>query len=212
MFIYICKLYNLNLQFGSFLEIYWLIDWLNLFDLSDNGDDDFPEDGGSDIESETEEEYTESDITDEGELEQNVFGTGPIPKRRRGCRTRGDIREGINVSGERSGTHPPQDERLGTQPPQDEWPVAPRIAEEGESSRDKDDDAGGNEKDNHQWTTEVKEPPVYPFQANPGVLIETPKNLQPTFSFEVFFNDEVIEFFVAETNSNAEKVCQNMAI
>ena len=75
-------------------------------------------DGGSDIESETEEEYTESDITDEGELEQNVFGTGPIPKRRRGCRTRGDIREGINVSGERSGTHPPQDERLGTQPPQ----------------------------------------------------------------------------------------------
>ena len=64
-------------------------------------------DGGSDIESETEEEYTESDITDEGELEQNVFGTGPIPKRRRGCRTRGDIREGINVS-----THPPQDVEL----------------------------------------------------------------------------------------------------
>ena len=52
----------------------------------------------------------------------------------------------------------------------------------------------------------------YPFQANPGVLFETPENLQPTFFFEVFLNDEVIEFFVAETNSYAEKVCQNMAI
>ena len=40
---------------------------------------------GSDIESETEEEYTESDTTDEDELEQNILGTGPISKRRTGC-------------------------------------------------------------------------------------------------------------------------------
>ena len=122
----------------------------NLFDLSDDGDDDFPVGSGSDIESETQEEYTESDTTDEDELEQNVFGNDPIPKRRRGYRTRGGIRVGFNVSGERSGTQPPQDEQLGTQPPQDEQPAAPRIAEEGESSRDKDSDTDGNEKDNHR--------------------------------------------------------------
>ena len=180
----------------------------NLFGLCDDGDDDFPVGSGSEIESETEEEHTESDTTDEDKLEQNVFGTGPIPKRRRGCRTRG----GINVSGERRGTQPPQDEQLGTQPPQDERPAAPRIAEEGKSSRDKDCDTGGNEKDNYRWTTEVKTPRVYPFQANPGVLIQTSENLRPTFSFEVFLNEEVIEFFVAETNSYAEKVCQSMFI
>ena len=112
----------------------------NLFDLSDDGDDDFPVGSGSDIESETQEEYTESDTTDEDELEQNVFGTGPIPKQRRECGTRAGIRVGFNVSGEISGTQPPQDER----------PAAPWIAEEGESSRDKDSDTGGNEKDNHQ--------------------------------------------------------------
>ena len=55
------------------------------FDLSDDGDDDFPVGSGSDIESETEEEYTESDTTDEDELEQNILGTGPISKRRTGC-------------------------------------------------------------------------------------------------------------------------------
>ena len=97
----------------------------NLFDLSDDGDDDFPVGSGSDIESETQEEYTESDTTDEDELEQNVFGTGPIPKQRRECGTRAGIRVGFNVSGERSGTQPPQDEQLGTQPPQDERPAAP---------------------------------------------------------------------------------------
>ena len=58
----------------------------------------------------------------------------------------------------------------------------------------------------------MKATPVYPFQANPGVLIKTEENLQPNFFFEVFLNDEVIEFFVAETNSYAEKVCQNMVI
>ena len=79
----------------------------NLFDLSNDGDDDFPVGSGSDIESETEEEYTESDTTDEDKLEQNVFGTGPILKRKRGCQTRRGIRGGINVSGERSGTQPP---------------------------------------------------------------------------------------------------------
>ena len=122
----------------------------NLFDLSDDGEDDFPVGSGSDIESETEEGYTESDKTDEEELGQNVFGTDPIPKRRRGCWTRRVIRGGINVSGERNGTQPPQDEQLD----------APRIAEEEESSRDKDGDSGGNEKDNPLWTTEVKAPPV----------------------------------------------------
>ena len=45
----------------------------NLFDLSDDGDDDFPVGSGSDIESETEEENTESEATDEDELEQNVL-------------------------------------------------------------------------------------------------------------------------------------------
>ena len=39
------------------------------FDFSDDGDDDFPVGSGSGIESETEEEYTESDTTDEDELE-----------------------------------------------------------------------------------------------------------------------------------------------
>ena len=100
------------------------------------------------------------------------------------------------MSGERRGTQPPQDEQLGTQPPQDERPAAPRIAEEGKSSRDKDGDTGGNEKDNYRWTTEVKTPRVYPFQANPGVLIQTSENLRPTFSFEVFLNEEVIEFLL----------------
>ena len=52
----------------------------------------------------------------------------------------------------------------------------------------------------------------FPFQENPGVLIETPENLLPTFYFEVFLNDEVFELFVAGTNSYAEKVCQNMVI
>ena len=104
------------------------------------------------------------------------------------------------------------DERCGTQPPQDEWPAAPQSAGGGGSSGDKDGDIGGNEKDNHWWTTEMKALSSYPFQANPGVLFETPENLQPTFFFEVFLNNEVIEFFVAETNSYAEKVCQNMAI
>ena len=41
-------------------------------------------------------------------------------------------------------------ERRGTQPPQEERPAAPRIAEEGENSRDKDRGTGGNEKDNHR--------------------------------------------------------------
>ena len=72
----------------------------------DDDDDDFPVGSGSDIESETEEEYIESDTTDKDELEQNVFRTGPVPKCRRGCQTRG----GINMSGERRGTQPPQDE------------------------------------------------------------------------------------------------------
>ena len=58
----------------------------------------------------------------------------------------------------------------------------------------------------------MKAPPFYPFQANPGDLIEKPENLQPTFFFEVFLISEVIEFFVAETNSFAEKVFQNMVI
>ena len=102
----------------------------NLFDLSDDDDDDFPVGIGSDIESESEEEYTESDTTDKNELEQNIFGIGPIPRHRRGCRTRGGIRGDINVSGERRGNQPPQDERLGTQPPQNEQPADPRIAEE----------------------------------------------------------------------------------
>ena len=57
-----------------------------------------------------------------------------------------EAKRGINVSGERRGTQPPQDEQLGTQPSQDERPVAPRIAEEGESSRDKDGDTGSNER------------------------------------------------------------------
>ena len=92
----------------------------NFFDLFDYCNDDFPVVSGSDIESETEEEYTESDTTDEDKLEQNAFGTGPITKRRRGRRTRGGIRGGINVSDEKRGTQPPRDERLGTQPPQDE--------------------------------------------------------------------------------------------
>ena len=172
------------------------------FDLSDDGDDDFPVGSGSDIESETEEEYTESDTTDEDELEQNILGTGPISKRRTGCWTREGIRESINMSGERRGTQPPQNERPG----------ALRITEEGESSRDKNGDTVGNEKDNHRWITEVNAPPIYPFQANSGVLIETPENLRPTFFFYVFLNDEVIEFFVAKTNSYAEKVCQNMIV
>ena len=128
---------------------------------------------GSDIESETEEEYTESDTTDEDELEQNILGTGPISKPRTGCWTRGGIRESINMSGERRGTQPPQNERPG----------ALRITEEGESSRDKNGDTVGNEKDNHRWITEVNAPPIYPFQANSGVLIETPENLRPTFFF-----------------------------
>ena len=81
----------------------------NPFDLSDDGDDYFPVGSESEIESETD-EYTESDITDEDELEQNVFGTGSIPKRRRGCQTRGGIKGGIKVSGERLGTQPLQDE------------------------------------------------------------------------------------------------------
>ena len=79
----------------------------NLFDLFDDGNDDFPVGSGSDIESETEEKYTKSDTTDEDKLEKNVFGSGPIPKQRRGCQTRGDIRGGINVSRERHGTQPP---------------------------------------------------------------------------------------------------------
>ena len=116
----------------------------NFFDLSDDGNDGFPVSSGSDIESETEEEYTVSDTTDEDELEQNAFGTGPIRKRRRGCRTRGGIRGGKNIPGERHGTQPPQDKPLGIQPPNDERPAPPRIAEEGESSRDKDGDTGGN--------------------------------------------------------------------
>ena len=70
----------------------------NFFDLSDDGNDGFPVSSGSDIESETEEEYTVSDTTDEDELEQNAFGTGPIRKRRRGCRTRGGIRGGQEYS------------------------------------------------------------------------------------------------------------------
>ena len=160
----------------------------NFFDLSDDGGDDFPVGSGSDIESETEGEYTKSNTTDEDKLEQNVFGTGPIPKQKRGCWTRGGIRGGINVSHERHRTQLPQDKQLGTQPLLDEQPAAPRIAEEGESSRDKDGDTGGNEKDNHWWTTEVKAPPVYLFQANPGVLIETPENLRPTFCFLKFFS------------------------
>ena len=53
----------------------------------------------------------------------------------------------------------------------------------------------------------MKASPIYPFQADPGVLIETPENLQHTFFFEVFLNDEMIEFCVAETNSYAEKIC-----
>ena len=69
----------------------------NLFDLYDDGNGNFPVGSGSNIGSETEEEYTESNTTDEDELEQNVFGTGPIPKRRRGCQTRGGIRGSINV-------------------------------------------------------------------------------------------------------------------
>ena len=55
----------------------------NFFDLFDYCNDDFPVVSGSDIESETEEEYTESDTTDEDKLEQNVLGTAPIPKQRR---------------------------------------------------------------------------------------------------------------------------------
>ena len=109
----------------------------NPFDLSDDGNDYFPVGSESEIESETD-EYTESDITDEDELEQNVFGSGPIPKQRRGCQTRGGIKRGIKVSGE----------RLGTQPSQYEQPAASRIAEEGEHRRDEDGDTGGNEKDN----------------------------------------------------------------
>ena len=119
----------------------------NPFDLSDDGNDYFPVGSESEIESETD-EYTESDITDEDELEQNVFGTGPIPKQRRGCQTRGGIKRGIKVSGERLGTQPPQDEWLGTQPSQYEQPAASWIAEEGEHRRDEDGDIGGNEKDN----------------------------------------------------------------
>ena len=87
-------------------------------------------------------------------------------------------------------------ERRGTQPPQDERPAASRIAEEGESSRDKDSDTGGNEKDNHRWTREVKATPVYPFQANPGVLIKAQENLQPTFFFEVFLNVKWLSFLL----------------
>ena len=109
-------------------------------------------------------------------------------------------------------TQPPQDEWLGTQPPQDQRPAAPRIAAKGEISSDRDDDTGGNEKVNHWWTTEVKAPPVYLFQANPGAFIEMPENLRPTFFFEVFLNDKVIEFFIVETNSYAKEVCQNMVI
>ena len=56
-------------------------------------------------------------------------------------------------------------ERCGTQPPQDEWPAAPQIAGGGGSSRDKDGHIGGNEKDNHWWTTEMKALSSYPFQA-----------------------------------------------
>ena len=44
-------------------------------------------------------------------------------------------------------------ERCGTQPPQDEWPAALQSAGGGGSSGDKDGDIGGNEKDNHWWTT-----------------------------------------------------------
>ena len=63
----------------------------NLFYSSDDGINKFPVGSGSD--------YTKSDTTDEDELEQNVFGTGPIPKRRRGCQKRGGIRGGINGFG-----------------------------------------------------------------------------------------------------------------
>ena len=58
----------------------------------------------------------------------------------------------------------------------------------------------------------MKAPPVYPFQANLGVLIETTENPRPTFFFEDFLNNEVIEFFIAKTNSYADKVCKNMVI
>ena len=111
-----------------------------------------------------------------------------------------------------SGTQPPQDEGLETQPPQDEGQATPRIAEEEESSWDNDGNTGRNEKDNHWWTTEVKAPLVCPFQANPGVLIERPENLRPSFFFEVFLKDQAIEFFVVETNTYAEKVWQEMFI
>ena len=58
----------------------------------------------------------------------------------------------------------------------------------------------------------MKAPPVYPFQVNLGVLIEATENPRPTFFFEDFLNDEVIEFFVAETNSYADKVRKNIVI
>ena len=58
----------------------------------------------------------------------------------------------------------------------------------------------------------MKAPPIYPFQANPGVLIKTLENLRPSFFFAVFLIYKVIVFFVAETNSYAENVCQNMVI
>ena len=49
---------------------------------------------GSNIECETQNEYTESDTTDDDYLKQNFFGTDPIMKRRRGCWTRRSIRGG----------------------------------------------------------------------------------------------------------------------
>ena len=58
----------------------------------------------------------------------------------------------------------------------------------------------------------MKAPPIYPFQAYPGVLIKTPENLRPSFFFAVILTDEMVVFFVAETNSYAENVCQNMVI
>ena len=51
-----------------------------------------------------------------------------------------------------------------------------------------------------------------PFQANPGALVETPENLRPTFFFEVFLSNEVIEFLLLKQIVNADKVCQNMVI
>ena len=55
----------------------------------------------------------------------------------------------------------------------------------------------------YKWTNNLKEPEIFAFMENPGILIDVPDDATPEYIFNLFLNNKLLDMMVVETNAHA---------